>query len=146
MNSHLTNADRLVIADRLIFTPDDVDLTRSPLRAGLADHGGVTEKTFVLGAFNPGLCRLPNGNLLLMVRIAEALTAPVHDDRIHCIRWDAERNFTTAGWPLSEVEITDSAEVQDKSLSFSGVCVNLLVLAPAGRAKRRWFSCQTSSL
>ena len=43
--------------DYLIFTPDDVDLSRSPLRRG------VNEPTFVLGAFNPGLARLPNGNL-----------------------------------------------------------------------------------
>ena len=59
--------NKLIISDLLIFAPDDVDLTRSPLREGL------TDKTYVLGAFNPGLCRLPNGNLLLMVRIAEAL-------------------------------------------------------------------------
>lgn len=118
MNSPLTNADRLIIADHLIFTPDDVDLTRSPLRAGRLDHGGVTEKTFVLGAFNPGLCRLPNGNLLLMVRIAEALAVPVHDHRVHCIRWDAERNFSTAGWPLSEVEITDPRKFRIKAYPF----------------------------
>ena len=30
-----------------------------------------------MGAFNPGLARLPNGNLLLMVRVAEALKEPV---------------------------------------------------------------------
>ncbi len=53
--------------DYLIFTPDDVDLARSPLRRS------IDEPTFVLGAFNPGLTRLPNGNLLLMVRVAEAL-------------------------------------------------------------------------
>ena len=56
--------------DYLIFRPDDVDLSRSPLRRG------VTEPTYVLGAFNPGLARLPNGNLLLMVRVAEALREP----------------------------------------------------------------------
>ena len=67
--------------DYLIFTPDDVDLAHSPLRATLA------AETYVLGAFNPGLTRLPNGNLLLMVRIAEALTAPVADGHVHAIRW-----------------------------------------------------------
>ena len=51
--------------DYLIFRPDQVDLTRSPLRRG------VDEPTHVLGAFNPGFARLPNGNLLLMVRVAE---------------------------------------------------------------------------
>jgi predicted GH43/DUF377 family glycosyl hydrolase len=104
--------NHLIIADRLIFTPDDVDLTRSPLRAGLK------EKTYVLGAFNPGLCRLPNGNLLLMVRIAEALSSPVHNNRIHCIRWDEEAAFTTEGWPLSEVEIKDPRKFRIKAYSF----------------------------
>jgi predicted GH43/DUF377 family glycosyl hydrolase len=69
--------------DRLIFTPDDVDLARSPLRASL------DAETYVLGAFNPGLTRLPNGNLLLMVRVAEALREPIVGDHIHAIRWTA---------------------------------------------------------
>jgi predicted GH43/DUF377 family glycosyl hydrolase len=101
-----------IIADHLIFTPDDVDLTRSPLRAGLK------EKTVVLGAFNPGLTRLPNGNLLLMVRVAEALSASIHHDKIHCIRWDAQKGFTTEGWPLSEVEITDPRKFRIKAYPF----------------------------
>ena len=67
--------------DRLIFRPDDVDLSRSPLRRGIA------EPTYVLGAFNPGLTRLPNGNLLLMVRIAEALREPMRDGAVRAIRW-----------------------------------------------------------
>ncbi|RYY47392.1 MAG: glycosidase [Sphingomonadales bacterium] len=67
--------------DYLIFRPDDVDLTRSPLRRG------VQGPTHVLGAFNPGLTRLPNGNLLLMVRVAEALRDPVVDDHARAIRW-----------------------------------------------------------
>lgn len=74
--------------DFLIFRPDDVDLTRSPLRQGIA------EPTHVLGAFNPGLARLPNGNLLLMVRVAEALTNPVDGDCARTIRW------TPAGYVL----------------------------------------------
>ncbi len=67
--------------DYLIFRPDDVDLARSPLRRG------VGEATYVLGAFNPGFARLPNGNLLLMVRVAEALRAPVDGDHARAIRW-----------------------------------------------------------
>jgi len=74
--------------DALIFTPDEVDLTRSPLR------GGIAEPTYVLGAFNPGLTRLPNGNLLLMVRVAEALSEPVSDGAVRAIRW------TPAGYVL----------------------------------------------
>jgi predicted GH43/DUF377 family glycosyl hydrolase len=102
----------MIIADHLIFVPDDVDLSRSPLRAGLK------EKTYVLGAFNPGLSRLPNGNLLLMVRIAEALLSPIHNHTIHCIRWDTEKKFTTEGWPLSEVEIKDPRKFRIKAYGF----------------------------
>jgi len=67
--------------DYLIFRPDDVDLTRSPLRRSL--HA----PTHVLGAFNPGLTVLPGGNLLLMVRVAEALDEPVLDDAVRVTRW-----------------------------------------------------------
>ncbi len=87
-------------ADRLIFTPDDVDLSRSPLAADL--HG----QTFVLGAFNPGLTRLPNGNLRMMVRIAEALSEPVRDGHVHAIRWD-EGRYRLDAYPLDTVEMND---------------------------------------
>ena len=59
--------------DKLVLTPDDVDLSRSPL-------AGLDAETYVLGAFNPGFTRLPNGNLMLMVRVAEALREPVKGD------------------------------------------------------------------
>jgi hypothetical protein len=51
--------------------------------------GASSEPTYVLGAFNPGLARLPNGNLLLMVRVAEALREPVSGDCVQAIRWTA---------------------------------------------------------
>jgi beta-1,2-mannobiose phosphorylase / 1,2-beta-oligomannan phosphorylase len=87
--------------DHLIFSPGDVDLSFSPLRTGLK------EKTYVLGAFNPGLCRLPNGNLLMMVRVAEALSNAVVGQTVCCIRWDKEKNYVTDSWPLSEVTMAD---------------------------------------
>src|ERR1700733_14886716 len=99
-------------SDRLIFTPDDVDLSRSPLR------GGLTEKTYVLGAFNPGLCRLPDGNLLMMVRVAEALSDPVAAGRLHCIRWDAEKGFVSDGWPLAEVVADDPRKFRIRAYGF----------------------------
>jgi predicted GH43/DUF377 family glycosyl hydrolase len=67
--------------DHLVFRPDDVDLRQSPLRRSL------DAATHVLGAFNPGLARLPSGNLLLMVRVAEALSEPVIDGHVRAIRW-----------------------------------------------------------
>ena len=86
--------------DYLIFTPGDVDLTRSPLRRSL------DVETYVLGAFNPGFTRLPNGNLLMMVRVAEALREPVVGDQVSAIRWTAD-GYVLDGHPLTAVAMTD---------------------------------------
>ncbi|WP_287979488.1 glycosidase [Sphingomonas sp.] len=94
-------------ADTLIFTPDDVDLARSPLRRGIA------EPTYVLGAFNPGFTRLPSGNLLLMVRIAEALSEPVRDGHVRAIRWTPE-GYRLDAWPLADVDMADPRQFEIK--------------------------------
>ncbi|MCR6658634.1 MAG: glycosidase [Asticcacaulis sp.] len=86
--------------DRLILTPDDIDLSRSPLA------GHLKAETYVLGAFNPGLTRLANGNLLMMVRVAEALRTPIFDNHVHSIRWD-EGRYGLDPWPLDLVDTAD---------------------------------------
>ena len=86
--------------DALVFTPEDVDLSRSPLA------GRIDAETFVLGAFNPGMTRLPNGNLLLMVRVAEALRTPIRDEHIHAIRWQ-DGDYLLDAWPLGLVDTAD---------------------------------------
>ncbi len=87
--------------DRLVLTPDDIDLSRSPL-AGAFDC-----ETYVLGAFNPGMTRLPNGNLLLMVRVAEALREATFDGQVHAIRWDSQEGYVLDGWPLEHANTAD---------------------------------------
>ncbi|THD37419.1 MAG: glycosidase [Sphingomonas sp.] len=94
--------------DRLIFGPDDVDLARSPLA------GQFDAETYVLGAFNPALTRLPNGNLAMHVRVAEALRRPIRDGNVHAIRWDGGGSSDTArgryvldAWPLDLVDTAD---------------------------------------
>lgn len=57
--------------DQLVFTPDMVDLGQPPLAAQF------DAEKFVPGAFNPALTILLNGNLLMMVRITEALRQPI---------------------------------------------------------------------
>jgi len=86
--------------DYLIFRPNDVDLRRSPLRRSL------DAETYVLGTFNPGLARLPSGNLLLMVRVAEALREPTFDGHVHAIRW-TPGGYVLDGYPLHSVKMTD---------------------------------------
>jgi beta-1,2-mannobiose phosphorylase / 1,2-beta-oligomannan phosphorylase len=86
--------------DRLVIVPDDIDLSRSPLRATL------DARTFVLGAFNPGMTRLANGNILLMVRVAEALSEAVDGDHVRAIRWD-EGRYVLDRWATDSVDLTD---------------------------------------
>ncbi len=86
--------------DYLIFRPDDVDLSRSPLRKS------IDEPTHVLGAFNPGFTRLPNGNLLLMVRVAEALSEPVQGECARAIRWTAQ-GYALDRHPLHGLHMND---------------------------------------
>jgi len=88
-------------ADRLVLKPDDIDLSRSPLA------GALDRETYVLGAFNPGMTRLPNGNLLLMVRVAEALREATFDGHVHAIRWDGERGYVLDGWPVELCDVSD---------------------------------------
>ena len=86
--------------DYLIFQPLDVDLRRSPLRRTL------DAPTRVLGAFNPGLARLSNGNLLMMVRVAEALREPVLDGHARTIRWTPD-GYVLDRHPLAAIDMTD---------------------------------------
>lgn len=86
--------------DQLVFVPDDVDLKRSPLA------GRVDAETYVLGAFNPGMTRLANGNLLLMVRVAEALRQPVEGGSVRAIRWEGG-GYVLDRWEVDGVDLAD---------------------------------------
>ena len=107
-------------SDRLIFIPDDVDLSFSPLRKTLK------EKTYVLGAFNPGLCRLKNGNLLMMVRVAEALTDAVVNDKVYTIRWDKEKGFVTDGWSMAHTNMADPRQFRVNAYQFKVIALTSL--------------------
>lgn len=96
--------------DRLVFTPFMVDLDRSPLA------GHFDADTYVLGAFNPGMTVLPNGNILLMVRVAEALRQPIKDGKVHAIRWE-DGTYVLDGWPL---ELADTADPRKFTLHGGG--------------------------
>src|SRR3546814_15366161 len=116
---------------RLVLTRDDIDLSRSPL----AGDRGI--ETHVLGAFNPGLTRLPNGNLLMMARIAEALRPPVRDGHVHAIRW-ADGRYVLDEWPLEQVDTADPRKFivsgnQRKVMAITSLSWLLPVeLSPAG--------------
>ncbi len=94
--------------DILIFKPKDIDLDYSPLRKD------IQVETYVLGAFNPGFTRLPDGNLLMMVRVAEALKEPVFNGNIHTIRWSVE-GYKLDSYPLEDVNTDDPRSFLIKS-------------------------------
>lgn len=106
-------------SDHLIFAPDDVDLAYSPIRNALK------EQTYVLGAFNPGMCRLPNGNLLLIVRIAEALSNAVVNDKVHCIRWE-RGGYVTDAWPANKVNMSDPRVFKINAYKFPVLAITSL--------------------
>lgn len=87
--------------DKIVLTPNDIDLSYSPLRKQL------DVETYVLGAFNPGMTRLSNGNLMLMVRIAEALRNPVINGKINAIRWDENKGYVLDNYKLDQVDSSD---------------------------------------
>ena len=90
--------------DRLVLVPDDIDLSQSPLA------GHLEADTYVLGVFNPGLLRLDNGNLLMMVRVAEALKTPIFDGNVHAIRWEktgGHGRYVLDAWSLAQADTSD---------------------------------------
>jgi predicted GH43/DUF377 family glycosyl hydrolase len=87
--------------DKIILSPYDIDLSHSPLRRQLGTE------TYVLGAFNPGMTRLPDGNLMIMVRIAEALQNPVSEGKISAIRWDEKKGYMLDEYQLDRVDTSD---------------------------------------
>ena len=91
--------------DKLVLVPGDIDLARSPLA------GQLDVETYVLGAFNPALSRLDNGNLVMMVRVAEALRKPIFDGHVHAIRWEGEAGargrYVLDAWPLEHADTAD---------------------------------------
>ena len=99
--------------DALVLTPHAIDIGRSPLA------GRIDAETYVLGAFNPGLTRLPGGNLLMMVRVAEALRSPIHDGHVRAIRWAAD-GYHLDAWPLELVDTADPRKFMMRGAKESG--------------------------
>jgi len=86
--------------DKIILSPADIDLMKSPLRKG------INLPTYVLGVFNPGLERLGNGNLIMVVRVAESLRDPFSDGNFLSIRWK-DGKFILEEFPVEILDMKD---------------------------------------
>lgn len=104
------------IFDKIILKPEDIDLSYSPLRKD------IDAETYVLGAFNPGMSRLKNGNLILMVRVAEALKNPIRSGEIFCIRKDNEKGYVLDSYKLDDVDTSDPRIFSIKKFLPTAVC------------------------
>ncbi|MFH0999584.1 MAG: glycosidase [Bacteroidota bacterium] len=89
------------IFDKILVEPADIDLSFSPLRKTLKNC------TYVMGAFNPGMSVLPDGNIILMVRIAEALKTPVQSSKMQCIRWDINKDYVVDTYDIKDIDSGD---------------------------------------
>ncbi len=102
--------------DKIVFTPGDIDLSKSPLR------NGINKETFVLGTFNPALTRLPNGNLLMIVRVAEKLkNSIVDDDKLQVIRKPLNSQYKIEEFCLSEFHTSDPRKYLSKKYTHTKI-------------------------
>ncbi len=83
--------------DKILLNPHDIDPKELPVGQGT----GL--ETYVFGTLNPGLCRLPNGNLLMMVRIAEALSEPRTGNETQVLRY----NTLTGSFDVNHYQTRD---------------------------------------
>jgi hypothetical protein len=84
----------------------------------------------------PALTRLPNGNLLMMVRVAEALRTADLRRHIHNIRWD-EGRYRARCLAARAGRYRRSAQIHDPRRRLEGHGADLARLAAAGRADAR---------
>ena len=95
--------------------------------------GSSTPRPMCSARSIPGMTRLPNGNLLLMVRVAEALREPIRDGMVHAIRWDDGR-LRARCLAARARRHRRSAQVPAARRRLEGHGADLAVVAAAGRA------------
>ena len=92
----------LIYRDKIIFSPNDVKEEFQLLRKD------IELETTILGAFNPGMVKLPNGNILLMIRVAEGLKDWKRDEYILSPRYDIKlRKIVIDKYPQKIVTLKD---------------------------------------
>ena len=111
--------------DKILFSPRDID----PKELPISQEIGL--ETYAFGTFNPGLCRLPNGNLLMMVRVAEALVEPRVGDQIQVIRFNSHsKSFELNHYPVAELDFTDPRKYRFKNEKNTYALTSLSWLLP----------------
>ena len=92
----------LIVKDKIVFSPNDLNEDIKPLQED------IDNETEIIGTFNPGMTTLLNGNILLMIRVAEAIKNYELDDYILTPRFDANKNkFIVDKYPSETIKIKD---------------------------------------
>lgn len=89
------------LTDNIIFAPENINSANYLIR------NATGLDTYILGTFNPGLCRLDNGNLLLMVRVSESLKDPIREGKFQYIRWSPTHEYIIEEHPTFQLDTTD---------------------------------------
>ena len=88
--------------DKVVFSPENISINFCPVAK---DTG---KETFILGTFNPGMSRLKNNNILLMIRIAEALKGFKGKDFVFTPRMNLKKKkFVLDSYPRKDVKFSD---------------------------------------
>jgi beta-1,2-mannobiose phosphorylase / 1,2-beta-oligomannan phosphorylase len=91
-----------LLKDIKIFSPKDIPKDKHIL------GNLLKKKTKILATFNPGLTRLKNKNLLMMVRIAEQLIDVETKTHVQAIRFDPKKKkFIIDKFPKSSLDKSD---------------------------------------
>lgn len=92
--------------DKIIFSPGDIDPDFRPVGK---DTG---RETFIQGTYNPGMTRLKNKNILLMVRVAEHFKKPTKKNKVLTPRWDAKKKkYVADAFPKKIIRFKDPREI-----------------------------------
>lgn len=91
--------------DKCIFKPEDLEFKLI--------ESQIKEKTKIIGTFNPALTRLKNGNLLLMIRVAEALEKIEKNSEVRALRFD--KKFRVDNYKKNMLDFSDPRVFQVKT-------------------------------
>jgi predicted GH43/DUF377 family glycosyl hydrolase len=105
----------MLFKDKIIFSPREIAASKYLIQAATG------EPTYILGTFNPGLTRLPNGNLLLMVRVAEALKSTLDRNRFRLVQWIPKIGYHIEIFSATQLDTSDPRKF--RFLNFHGVKV-----------------------
>ena len=101
-----------ILSDKIVFSPESIKESFRPIGKRLK------KETKILATFNPGAVKLANGNILLMVRVAEAIVNPIKGNKIGSIRWDEKKGYVIDYYKKKDTNLEDPRAIKINNSSF----------------------------